>query len=137
MLVAIFCSWAALCHTAPCSHPGIPKIMPHPIFRASLGHMSYSLNSLKVSYIGGFTGEYYGAYEGDTRNLDYSSSGLGKYAQHVSSSEANMPGFVCQDGEGMGEIILTAVLMESVRVGPLSCAFKPTPPPPLPPKKDT
>ena len=59
--------------------------------------MSYSLNS-KVTYLGRVIGEHYGACKGDARNLDYSSSGLGRYAQRVSSSEANMSGLMFQEG---------------------------------------
>ena len=35
--------------------------------------MSYSLNSLKGDYIGDSIGNYYRAYKGDTRSLDYGS----------------------------------------------------------------
>ena len=37
--------------------------------------MSYSLNSLKESYIGDYMRESYRAYWGDTRSLDYGSNG--------------------------------------------------------------
>ena len=33
----------------------------------------YSLNSLKVGYIGDYTGDYDRGYKGDARSLDYSS----------------------------------------------------------------
>ena len=35
--------------------------------------MSYGLNSLKGAYIRDYMGDYYRAYQGDTRSLDYSS----------------------------------------------------------------
>ena len=39
-------------------------------------HVSYSLNSLKVSYIGDYIGTSFGDIEGDTRSLDYSACSL-------------------------------------------------------------
>ena len=35
--------------------------------------MSYSLNSFEGGYVRDYTGEDYRGYQGDTRNLDYSS----------------------------------------------------------------
>ena len=39
------------------------------------GQVSYSLNSLKGGYIGDYIGTTIGLIKGDTRSLDYSSSG--------------------------------------------------------------
>ena len=36
-------------------------------------YMSYSLDSLKGDYLGGYIGDYYGVTKKDTRSLDYSS----------------------------------------------------------------
>ena len=60
-------------------------------------HMSYSLNSLKWSYIGDYIGIIIGDIKGDTRSLDYGSYGLGGDYMQYYPPPKKIDGGLCRD----------------------------------------